>query len=58
MITESNEPESNEILGKMSGTSDLVADITDGFACRLDVGALTARRVLEEDYVPKNEVSD
>jgi len=52
VISESNEPESDEVLGKISGGGDLVADVTDGFACRLDVGSLAACCILE-----KNDVS-
>ena len=58
MITERNESESDEILGKVSRGRDLVADVMNGFARRLDIGALTARCVLEEDYVSRIEVLD
>jgi hypothetical protein len=37
----------------VSRGGDLVADVTDGFACRLNVRTLTARRVLEKDDVPR-----
>ena len=53
VITECNEPESDEVLGKVSRSRDLVADATDGSACRLNVGTLAARRVLEEDDIPR-----
>lgn len=53
MIAERNEPESDEVLRKLSRGGNLVADATDGFACRLNVGALAARRVLEKDDVPR-----
>jgi len=54
MITQCNESESDEILRKVSRAGDLVADVTDGFTRRLDVGALTARCVLEKHYVARN----
>jgi hypothetical protein len=53
MVTERDEPESDEILGKVSRGRDLVADVTDGFASRLDVGALAARCILEKDDVAR-----
>ena len=54
MITERNESESDEILGKVSRGRDLVADVTDGFTRRLNVGALAASCVLEKHYVARN----
>ena len=53
VITECNEPESDEVLRKVSRSRDLVADVTDGSACRLNVGTLAARRVLEKDDIPR-----
>lgn len=53
VIAERNEPESDEVLREVSRGGDLVADATDGFACRSNVGALAARRVLEKDDVPR-----
>ena len=58
MITERNEPESDEVLGKVFRGRDLVADVPNGFTCRLDIGPLAASCILEKDDVARIGLSD
>ena len=58
VITERNEPESDEVLGKVFRGRDLVADVPDGFTCRVDIGPLASSCILEKDDVARIGLSE
>ena len=51
MVAESYETKTDLIVRELRGGGDLVADITDGLSRGLDIWALAACCVLQEDHV-------